>query len=42
MSDIIKINSVTEYNNMWTGDLASFSSIIDFAKVKPFAFKNSN
>lgn len=39
MSDIIKINSVGEYNNMAGQEtLHPLVSIIDFAKVKPFAF----
>lgn len=42
MNDIIKINSVTEYNNMAGQEtLHPLISIIDFAKVKPFAFKKT-
>ncbi|MBL4559381.1 MAG: AraC family transcriptional regulator [Labilibaculum sp.] len=42
MSDIIKINSVTEYNNMAGQEtLHPLVSIIDFAKVKPFTFKKT-
>lgn len=40
MNDIIKINTVTEYNNMLGQEtLHPLVSIIDFAKVKPFAFQ---
>ncbi|HNW57421.1 MAG TPA: helix-turn-helix domain-containing protein [Bacteroidales bacterium] len=40
MSGIIKINTVTEYNNMAGQEtLHPLVSVIDFAKVKPFAFK---
>lgn len=42
MGEIIKINSVTEYNNMAEQEtLHPLVSIIDFAKVKPFAFKKT-
>ncbi len=42
MSDIIKINSVTEYNNMVEQEtLHPLVSFIDSAKVKPFAFKKT-
>ncbi len=40
MSGIIKINTVTEYNNMAGQEtLHPLVSVIDFAKVTPFAFK---
>lgn len=42
MSDIIKINSVTEYNNMVGQEtLHPLISIIDFSKVDPFAFQKT-
>ncbi len=42
MSDFIKINSVTEYNIMAGHEtLHPLISVIDFAKVKPFAFKKT-
>lgn len=42
MSDIININTVTEYNNMLGQEtLHPLVSIIDFSKVKPFAFKKT-
>ncbi|MGE0076710.1 MAG: helix-turn-helix domain-containing protein [Bacteroidales bacterium] len=42
MSEIIKINSVTEYNNMAGQEtLHPLVSVVDFAKVKPFAFKKT-
>lgn len=42
MSDIIRINSVTEYNNLAGQEtLHPLVSVIDFAKVKPFAFKKT-
>ncbi len=42
MSDIIKINSVTEYNDMVGQEtLHPLISIIDFAKVEPFIYKRT-
>ena len=39
MSGILKINTVTEYNNMIGQEtLHPLVSVIDFAKIKPFAF----
>lgn len=42
MNEIVKINTVTEYNNMAGQEtLHPLVSVIDFAKVKPFAFKKT-
>ena len=42
MKDIIKVNSVTEYNNMVGQEtLHPLVSVIDFAKVEPFAFSKT-
>ena len=42
MNDIIKINSVTEYNNLVGQEtLHPLVSIIDFSKVQPFEFKKT-
>ncbi len=39
MSKILKINTVTEYNNMVGQEtLHPLISVIDFSKVKPFCF----
>lgn len=42
MSDILKINTVAEYNNMVGQEtLHPLVSVIDFSKVEPFAFKKT-